>query len=138
MSHITCRKSAIKSADVLKKACDRVEGAEYIGRVNQARGAKQGGHQFKLKGWSNPVTVNVNTGECTFDNYGGRWGNEAELDKVKQGYAVEAAKAQAMVEGHEFEEQLLPNGSIKCTIPIGGDGGYDTEGSGGGGSGWDL
>ena len=138
MSHITRRKSAIKSVDILKKACKRVKGAEYIGRVSQARGAKQGGHQFKLEGWNYPVTVDVNTGECSFDNYGGRWGKESELDKVKQGYAVEAAKAQAEVEGHEFEEQLLSDGSIKCTIPIGGGGGeYDTEG-GGGGSGWDV
>lgn len=136
MSHITRRKSAIKSVDILKKACKRV-GAEYIGRVSQARGAKQGGHQFKLKGWNYPVTVDVNTGECTFDNYGGRWGRESELDKVKQGYAVEAAKAQATAEGHEFEEQLLSDGSIKCTIPIGGGGEYDTEGGGGGG-GWDV
>ena len=135
MSHITRRKSAIKSVDILKKAVARTAGAEYRGKVDSARGAPQGGHQFTLKDWYHPVTVDVETGECMFDNYGGRWGKEAELDKVKQGYAVEAAKAQATAEGHEFEEQLLSDGSIKCTIPIGGGGGYDTEG-GGNESGW--
>lgn len=137
MSHITRRTSAIKSVDLLKKACKRVPGAEYIGRVDTARGAPNGGYQFKLKNWNSPVTVDINTGECAFDNYGGRWGKETELDAVKQGYAVEAAKAQAEAEGHEFIEEKLSDGSIKCIIPIGGGGGYDNEGTGGT-SGWDV
>ena len=136
MSHITRRKSAIKNADTLKKACDRVAGAKYIGHVKKARGAPQGGHQFKLKGWEYPVTVDA-TGECIFDNYGGQWGNKAELDKITQGYAVEAANTLAIADGLEFVEEALSDGSIKCTIPLGGDGGYATEG-GGDGSGWDV
>jgi len=136
VSHITRRKSAIKDEATLKKACARVPGAQFIGRVQRARGADKGGLQFKLKGWNNPVTVDTNTGECIFDNYGGRWGSEAELDKVKQGYAVEAAKAKAEAEGHECEELKLSDGSIKLTISIGGTG-YEAEDEGGGG-GWDV
>lgn len=128
MSHITRRKSAIKDVATLKKACERI-GAKYLGRVQKARGASMGGHQVQLKDWQNPVTIDTNTGECVFDNYGGRWGKESELDSLKQGYAVEATKAQAEVEGHEFEEQRLSDGSIKCTIPLGG-GGYETEDGG--------
>jgi len=137
VSHITRRKSAIKSVDILKKACKRVPGAEYLGRVDKVRGLPHGGHQFKLKGWTHPVAIDINTGELAFDNYAGRWGEEAELDKVRQGYGVEAAKAQAEVEGHEFEEEKLTDGSIKCTIGLGGDGGYGNEG-GGDTSGWGV
>lgn len=136
MSHITKRKSAMMNPDTLKKAVERTSGAKWIGRTGRARGAREGGYQFKLQGWSQPVTVDTSTGECIFDNYGGRWGSESELDKIKQGYAVEAAKAQATVEGHEFEEQQLSNGSIKCTISLGGSAGY--EAGEGDGSGWDV
>lgn len=140
MSHTTRRKSAIKSLDGLKKACDRVPGAKYLGH-GEARtySGTHTGHRVQLPGWRYPVTVDTNTGEVTFDNYGGSWGSETELDKLKQAYGVEAAKAQAMEEGREFEEIKLDDGSIKCIIPLGG-GGYETDPGAGGGQegGWGV
>lgn len=135
MSHITKRKSSMKNPEVIKKAAKRIKGAEYLGIQQKGRGGA--GIQVKLPGWSYPVTINTTTGECVFDNYGGRWGKEEHLDSLKQGYAVEAAKTQAEEQGHQFIEETLDNGSIKCTIPLGG-GGYEMEGQTGGGSGWGV
>lgn len=130
MSHITKRKSSMKNPDCIRKAAKRV-GAEYLGIQQKGRGGA--GVQVKLPGWQYPVTIKTDTGECVFDNYSGRWGDEKDLDALKQGYAVEAAKAQAKAEGHAFEEETLANGDIKCVIPLGGGGGYESEGGGGGG-----
>jgi len=138
MSHTTKRKSAIKDLPTLKKAVDRIPGAEYLGHgtAKQYSGSPVG-HNFKLPGWSYPVSVDLATGECTFDNYGGRWGKEAVLDSLKQGYAIEAAKAKAEAEGHTMEEIQLEDGSVKLVIPLGGADGYVAEG-GGDGDGWGV
>jgi hypothetical protein len=136
---MTRRKSAIKDPDALKKAVARIKGAKYLG-VQKGRGGgmhSQQGHQVQLPGWHYPVTINTKTGECTFDNYSGRWGEEKHLDSLKQGYAVEAAKAKAEEDGHAFEEYTLADGSIRCVVNLGGGTGYET-GAGGDGSGWDV
>jgi len=89
-----------------------------------------------LPGWKYPAVFDLKTGECQFDNYEGSWGQESHLDSLKQGYAIEAAKAKAEADGCEVEEMLLEDGSVKLTIPIGG-GGFDV-GGGGDASGFDV
>ena len=131
MSHTTKRKSAMKDVETLKKAVARIPGAEYqgVGRAPRFAGQANSGHMVKLPGWNYPVTVDLTTGECTYDNYNGHWGNEEVLDKLNQGYAVEAAKAKAEEENREFEEIRLDDGGIKLVISLGG--GYGTDDSGG-------
>lgn len=134
MSHTTRRKSEIKDADALKKAVKRIPGASYLG-IGKGKGSVRGtGHQVQLPEWHYPVTINQETGECTFDNYGGRWGDEKHLDSLKQGYAVEAAKAMAEARDLDFEETQLADGSIKCVIPLGGD--YEVSGDSTCSDGW--
>ena len=134
MSHITKRESKMTNPECIKKAAKRA-GGEYLGVKTDNRAGT--GIQVKLPGWQYPVTIKTATGECVFDNYNGRWGDEKHLDALKQGYAVEAAKAQALEMGHEFQEEVLESGEIKCTIPLGG-GGYEIEGQGGNTGGWDV
>lgn len=138
MSHTTRRQSAIKDLPTLKKALDRIPGAEYqgYGAAKQYSGAPVG-HRVKLPGWHFAIAIDIGTGECQFDNYNGKWGNEAILDQLKQGYAVEAVKAKAAAENLEIEETRLDNGSIKLVIPLG-DAGYVVDGESGGGSDWDV
>lgn len=131
MSHITTRKSAMKNQDAIKRACDRMPGAKFLGRLSSRREGRGVGVQ--LPGWRNPVVIKED-GTCSYDNYGGRWGANETLDKFQQGYGVEAAKLQAEAEGHQFEEQQLPNGDIKCVISLGGG----TEYGEGDASGWDV
>jgi hypothetical protein len=132
MSHTTKRKSAMKNVDILKKAVARIPGAEYqgIGRANRYGGSANTGHMVKLPGWSYPVTIDLQTGECTYDNYNGHWGKNEHLDALNQGYAVEAAKSVAEAEHREMEEIRLDNGDIKLVVSLGG-GGYGTDPEGG-------
>jgi hypothetical protein len=55
-----------------------------------------------------------------YDNYNGRWGEQAQLDRFLQAYAVEKAKIEARKRGHTVTEQSLTDGSIKLTVSVGG------------------
>jgi hypothetical protein len=131
VSHITKRKSSMTDLDVIKKACERHSDAAF-------RGVRGNAAEIKFGSWQNPVRIDLQTGECAFDNYGGRWGKNEVLEDFMQGYGVEAVKNQATLEGFGFEEELLANGAIKCVVPIGGGGGLEgfTAGTGGDMDGW--
>ena len=53
-----------------------------------------------------------------FDNFNGRWGKQAELDKFVQMYAAEKAKIEARRQGHQVVEQTMSDGTIKLTIQM--------------------
>ena len=48
------------------------------------------------------------------------WGQQQQLDKFLQAYAVEMARIQARKRGHSVTEQQLADGSIKLTIQVAG------------------
>ena len=48
------------------------------------------------------------------------WGDQADLDKLTQAYAIEKAKIEARKRGHTVTEQPLSDGSVKLTINVGG------------------
>ena len=62
------------------------------------------------------------SGEVRFDNFGGHWGDQRELDKLLQSYAVERTRLEARRAGHTLLEQSLPDGSVKLTIQVKGGG----------------
>jgi hypothetical protein len=55
-----------------------------------------------------------------FDNYGGRWGKQEELDRFLQAHAVEKAKLEARKQAYNVTEQTLTDGSIKIVVQVGG------------------
>jgi hypothetical protein len=60
------------------------------------------------------------TGQVQFDNHQEAWGQQRELDKLMQTYAVEKAKLEARRKGFAVTEQALADGSIKLTIQVAG------------------
>ena len=78
------------------------------------------GLAVQLPDWTYPVVCNLATGEARFDNFEGRWGDQKELDRFMQAYAVEKAKLESRRRGHSTTEQTLPDGSIKLTIQVAG------------------
>jgi hypothetical protein len=78
------------------------------------------GWAIRLPEWRYPIVCDVNTAKIAFDNYGGRWGDQVQLDRFLQGYAVEKAKVEARKKGHSVSEQALEDGSVKLTINVGG------------------
>jgi hypothetical protein len=53
-----------------------------------------------------------------YDNYKGRWGDAAQLDKLKQAYAVEVAKKAARKQGKAVTEKLQQDGSIRLEVSV--------------------
>ena len=75
------------------------------------------GVNFRMRRY--PVVCDVESGQVAFDNFSGRWGNPAELDKLNQAYAIEKASLEARKRGHTVTEQPLADGSVKLTINVG-------------------
>ena len=73
------------------------------------------GHGIRLDKWAYPLVVDIDstgkiTGELSFDNYNGQWGDIAQLDRLKGAYAVELARQTAQDEGWITEDN--PDGSL--------------------------
>ena len=66
------------------------------------------------------AVIDTTTGQVHFDNFNGAWGDQAQLDRFLQIYAVERTRIEARKKGHQITEQALADGSIKLTITVGG------------------
>jgi hypothetical protein len=118
MSHIVTIKTEIRDAAAIRAACSRLGLPEPIfGEAKLFSGSKTG-WAVQLPDWRYPVVCDVTTGTVDYDNYGGRWGEQQQLDRFMQGYAVEMAKIESRRRGHTVTEQPLADGSIKLTIQI--------------------
>jgi hypothetical protein len=74
----------------------------------------------QLPDWLYPVVIDTTTAEVRFDNYNGAWGDQKQLDRLLQAYAIERTRIEARKRGHTVVEQALPDGSVKLTIQVGG------------------
>ena len=81
---------------------------------------RETGLTVQLPGWSYPVVCDTKSGQLKFDNFEGRWGDQKELDRFLQAYAIEKARIEARKNGHSVTEQQLADGSMKLTIQVAG------------------
>ena len=120
MSHIVQIKTEVRDAIAVQEACQRLGlDAPVLGTVTLFA-TEASGLLVRLPGWIYPVVFDTRSGQVRFDNYGGRWGEQAQLDRFLQAYAVEKTKIEARRKGHTVFEQTLDNGSIKLTVTVGG------------------
>ena len=73
---------------------------------------------MQLPDWKYEIVCNTDTAQIRYDNYNGSWGDQKELDRFLQAYAVERTKLEARRKGHSVTEQSLANGSIKLTVKV--------------------
>ena len=118
MSHIVQIKTQIKDAVAVAAACRRLGLAEPVEETVRLFSAQAKGLAVRLPGWRFPVVCDLASGQLQYDNYGGSWGDQKQLDKFLQAYAVEMARIQARKRGHSVTEQQLADGSIKLTIQV--------------------
>ena len=120
MSHIVTIKTQVRDVAALAAACRRLGlPVPEHGRAKLYEDHAEG-WIVSLPGWSFPVVAQVETGELRYDNYGGRWGEQAKLDQLLQAYAVEKARIEARKQGHTVTEQTLPNGAIRLLVHVAG------------------
>ena len=118
MSHIVSIQTEVRDAAAVRAACKRLGLAEPVEGKTRLFSGEVTGLAVKLPDWQYPVVADISTGQLKFDNFGGRWGEQKELDKFLQSYAVEKAKIEARKRGHAVTEQQLSDGSIRLTIQV--------------------
>jgi hypothetical protein len=120
MSHIVTIKTKVHDPAAVSAACTRL--GLPIPKQGTAKlfSGEVAGLLVQLPGWQYPAVIDTQTGNVNFDNFEGRWGDQQQLNKLLQMYAVEKAKLEARKKGFQVNEQSLQDGSIKLQIIEGG------------------
>lgn len=112
MSHTATVQVEIKDTTAFEQACRRLGVQHDLNEtVRLFDGTTVTGMTVRLKGWMYPVVFK--DGKALYDNYGGQWGKDAELQQFRQTYATCAAKRQAQKQGFRVREQKLADGRIR-------------------------
>ena len=104
MSHIVQIQTQVRDAEAVRSDCRRLGLAAPGDGAAKLFTSMATGLAVQLPGWNYPVVCQLDTGQLQFDNYGGCWGEQAQLDQFLQAYAVERAKLEA-----RKQEPGLPN-----------------------------
>ncbi len=120
MSHVVTIKTEVHDAAAVRAACHRLNLPAPVQGTTRLYSREVNGLAVRLPDWEYPVVADLSTGQLKFDNFGGRWGNQRELDKFLESYAVEKAKIEARKRGHAVTEQQLADGAIKLVVQVGG------------------
>ena len=120
MSHIVEIKTEVRDAAAVRAACQRLKLEQPTHGTTKLFSGEATGTIVKLSGWKYAAVFDTETGQARYDNYGGRWGDQQQLDKFLQIYAVEKCRLEARRKGHSVIESQLEDGSIKLTVQVGG------------------
>ncbi len=120
MSHIVEIKTEVRDEAAVRAACTRLQLPPPEHKTVRLFSATATGLAVQLPGWNYPIVCNTESGQVSYDNYNGHWGEQKHLDKFLQGYAVEKAKIEARKKGHAVSETSLQDGSIRVTVHVGG------------------
>lgn len=120
MSHVVSIQTQVRDAAAVTAACHRLGLPPPVHRKVTLFSGTATGLAVELAGWHYPLVCELATGQLHYDNYGGAWGDPAELARFRQMYAVEKAKLEAHKKGCTVAEQCLTDGSVKLTIQVAG------------------
>ena len=120
MSHIVQIQTQVRDPAAIQAACRRLGLPQPLSQTVQLFSGVATGVAVQLPGWRYPVVCDAANGQLKFDNFGGVWGDQAQLDQFLQAYATEKTKIEARKRGHNVSEQTLADGSIKLTIEVSG------------------
>jgi hypothetical protein len=116
MSHIVTIQTRLHDPAAITAACQRLNLPAPVQGSTRLYSGEATGLLVQLPGWRYHVVIDTPTGSAHFDNYGGQWGDQKQLDRFLQLYAVERAKLEARKKGYQISEQTLTDGSIKLQI----------------------
>ena len=120
MSHIVSIQTKVRDPAGVAAACQRLGLAAPVHGTAKLFSSQATGLLVQLPGWRYPAVIDTASGDVRFDNFGGHWGEQKQLDRFLQAYATEKAKLEARRKGHAVTEQQLGDGSIKITIQVAG------------------
>ena len=116
MSHIVTVETKVHDPLAIAAACQRLKLPAPVHGTTELFSGAATGLIIQFPGWQYPVVIDVLSGTMKYDNYGGHWGQQEELDRFLQAYAVEKARVEARKKGYTVSEQTLQDGAIKLQI----------------------
>lgn len=120
MSHIVHIKTEVRDRASINAACARNHLPVPTQGTVPLFSEEATGIIVQLPDWKYPVVCNIESGQLSFDNYQGRWGDQKHLDRFLQSYAVEKTRRMSRQKGHSVLEQPQQDGSIILLIQVGG------------------
>ena len=120
VSHIVTVAAELRDAAAIRAACLRRKLAAPIEGTVQLFSGAATGLAITLPGWQYPAVIDTASGQVRYDNFGGRWGAQQELDAFVQAYTIAKTQLEARKRGHSVTEQPLADGSVKLVIQLGG------------------
>lgn len=120
MSHIVTVKTEVRDAAAVSAACRRLGLSPPHQGTTRLFSGEATGLIVEFPSWRYPIVCDTAQGEIRYDNYNGRWGNSAQLDRFMQAYAIEKVHLEARRKGHGVTEQTLADGSVKLTVQVAG------------------
>ena len=116
MSHIVKLSVEIHNLAALATACERL-GYE-ISAERHAVHFPAGvacGYTVKIPGWRFPVVVS-DDGEVVYDNYAGRWGDTADLNRLVQEYTAQVVEMTAVSAGQTCWREQRADGTVVVVV----------------------
>lgn len=120
MSHIVTIATEVRDETAVQAACRRLSLGQPVQGTHKLFRSKAHGLAVRLPGWQFPAVFDTRAGQVRFDNFNGHWGEQLQLDRFLQAYAVEKATLEARRKGHAISERTLADGSILLTVTVGG------------------
>jgi hypothetical protein len=121
VSHIVTIEAEARDPAAVAAACRRLGLPAPVTGTARLFEGEASGLLVRLPGWAYPAVIEPATGKIRYDNYGGAWGDAAQLGRFVQAYAVEKAAIEARKKGHPVSERALADGSIRLTVTVGGE-----------------
>jgi hypothetical protein len=116
MSHVVTLQTKVHDPAAVTAACQRLKLAAPVPGTAKLFSGEATGLLVQLPGWQFPAVIDTLTGAVRYDNYEGHWGEETQLHRFLQAYAVEKAKLEARKRGFQVNEQALQDGSIRVQV----------------------
>ncbi len=116
MSHVVTLETKVQDRDALEAARARLNLPALQDGVFDLYSGKVTGTAVQLPDWRYPAVANFETGDMKYDNFGGSWGRQEEMDKLMQAYTVEKASAEARRKGYMVEEQSIEDDGVRLVM----------------------
>jgi GAF domain-containing protein len=116
MSHIVTIETKVHDHVAVVAACRRLQLQEPVQGTAHLFSGDATGLLVHLPEWQYPVVIDTLTGKVTYDNFDGHWGDQAQLHRFLQSYAVEKVKLESRKKGYTVNEHTLQDGSIKLQV----------------------
>lgn len=116
MSHLVTIETKVHDPAAVAAACQRLGLAAPVHGTAQLYSGEATGLVVQLPGWQYPAVIDTLTGTIRYDTYGGAWGEQKQLDRFLQAYAVERTRLEARKKGYGVTETQMADGTIRLRI----------------------